>query len=1083
MYYLTDDNKFVIENYNWETSFSNFFPAISGKTGIPMWVFYVSRGQAVISAGVKDKNNQIMEFRSFNRALESVGTTGFRTFIKTGKNKIYEPFRKTKQKNILQKMILSSAELEISEVNGNAGLETKVIYFPLANDDFPALIRILEIKNLKKNKINLDVIDGIPRVMPYGANLEILRAIPRHIEGMIGVFPKNGIPIFRLKQSPEDVVKIDRIDGGNFFISFSRGNPAGKNYIVDPRVVFGENEIYDFPWNFEKKSVGEILKKKQILCNKTPCAFKGASARLKSGEKIRLVSVLGQAPSDKEVSAISGKLTSQGYIARKRDENIRIIESIKVLTFTVSADRKFDEYSGQTFLDNAIRGGIPAVFSTASGKTAVYIYSRLHGDMERDYHLFVIEPTYFSQGNGFYRDVNQNRRCDVWFFPEIYDLNIKTFLNLIQTDGYNPLIVTQLTYSVTKKRKMLKWLSKLLKNKKGLLIVKDLLSKPFILGDFLMKLDKSGVNVKKDPDSILSGILRFCEENECGGIHEGFWVDHWLYNFDLLDTFRMIYPDKIARILTQNNDCYFYDNPDIVRPRADKFVLSNGRVMQYGAVERNVEKIKLIKSRRRNPSKMRTKYGKGEIYRTNLLVKILVMAVNRIATLDPSGLGIEMEAGKPGWNDSMNGLPGIMGSSLCQTLELEKALKFIYENLGKIKKDVKIYGELYEFLKKLEKAVSKRMKGGMNWFDFWNVTHAIKETYREKTAFGIDGAEKTIRSADLRKIIGIYLTLISGIFSAGNRKKIFAKNGVCFTYFEHRTLKYSFIRDKKGGKKLSAEGLPLVKPLSFAMKPLPLFLEGPVHMLKTHPEISSRIYQAVRKSPVFDRKLKMYKVCESLEKAPFEIGRVKAWGAGWLENESVYTHMEYKYLLEVLRSGLYEEFFRDIKTMLPPFLNPEIYGRSIFENVSFIASSSFPDEKMHGRGFQPRLSGVTSEMLTIWILMVAGKEPFFLDGKNALRFRLSPALPEWLFTKKPVKRGGLKINKNSFAFKLFGSIPVIYSNRKRKNTFGENGVSVKRYTLYYGKKKIVVVNSSVLEAKYAGDIRDRKVTKIEAVLE
>ena len=32
-------------------------------------------------------------------------------------------------------------------------------------------------------------------------------------------------------------------------------------------------------------------------------------------------------------------------------------------------------------------------------------------------------------------------------------------------------------------------------------------------------------------------------------------------------------------------------------------------------------------------------------------------------TLDPMGLGIEMEAGKPGWNDAMNRLPGVLGSS------------------------------------------------------------------------------------------------------------------------------------------------------------------------------------------------------------------------------------------------------------------------------------------------------------------------------------------------------------------------------------------------------------------------------------
>ena len=47
--------------------------------------------------------------------------------------------------------------------------------------------------------------------------------------------------------------------------------------------------------------------------------------------------------------------------------------------------------------------------------------------------------------------------------------------------------------------------------------------------------------------------------------------------------------------------------------------------------------------------------------------------------------------------------------------------------------------------------------------------------------------------------------------------------------------------------------------------------------------------------------------------------------------------MEFKYILELIKNELYEEFFEDIKTAMPPFMNPEVYGRSILENSSFIA--------------------------------------------------------------------------------------------------------------------------------------------------
>jgi len=1078
MYYLTDDNKFVIEDYNRETSFSGFFPGIAGRRGIPMWLYYVSRAQCLCSAGVGDKNNQLMEFLSFNRALQLVGSQGFRSFIKTEGAAVYEPFRKTDDRNIRQKMLVSSHELEITETNKKLGFEISIVYFPVVNTPFPSLVREVRVKNLTGKRLKFDIIDGLPRMLPYGIDLEILHTTQRHIEGMIGVFYEGGLPLFRLKQSPADVEKVSKIEGGNFYFSFNSKTrrPAHNGYIVDPEVVFGENEIYDCPWNFLNKSAKEILKIPQIKQNKTSSALTAESVKLASEKDIyTLYTVIGQTSSDNKLPQIARSASSAGWMEKKRAENRKVIESIKDFCMTASADRKFDEYCRQTFLDNVIRGGMPVVFSQASGKSAFYIYSRQNGDLERDYHFFVLEPTYYSQGTGHYRSVLQNRRCDSWFFPETLDKNIMTFMNLIQTDGYNPLEVTQVTYSAPEK-KVSGYLSKNIKNAAEL---RALLSKPFSPGELLLKLESAGMNSEKS-EKALRVILSFCTENDCGNIHEGFWIDHWAYNFDLIDNFLMLYPDKLEELLVGNNGYYFYDDPDVVKPRSEKFILSDGKVLQYNAVERNSRKTGIINSRKRNPKRVRTKYGAGDIYHTNLLVKILCLITNRVATLDPDGIGIEMEANKPGWNDSMNGLPGIMGSSLCQTLELEKALEFLAGALGKISggKNIKIYEELYDFMTELKHSVLKRLKGKTTAFEYWDESHSLKEKYRQKTIFGISGKEKTVTLAEISKFTGDCLSLLTEI-SNRNKSKIFNKSGIPYTYFENRVTKYEV---NAGGKKSNKQRLPLVKPLEFSQKKLPLFLEGPVHMMKAHPESSKKIYEAVRKSGLFDRKLKMYKVCESLEKAPFEIGRVKAWGAGWIENESVYTHMEYKYLLEVLRSGLYKEFFRDVKTMLPPFFKPEIYGRSIFENASFIVSSAFPDGKMHGRGLQPRLSGVTSEMVNIWILMVAGKEPFFMDRKNNLCFRLSPILPKWLFTGQPSNLNGLKINRSCFAFNLFGGITVIYKNNKRKNTFGADSASVKRYVLYYGKNK-TVINSPVIRGKYAKDIRDRKVTKIDATLE
>ncbi len=50
-YSLDDEKRFVVEDYNWAIPFSNFLPGIAGLWGVPLWVYYVNRGQAVCSVG------------------------------------------------------------------------------------------------------------------------------------------------------------------------------------------------------------------------------------------------------------------------------------------------------------------------------------------------------------------------------------------------------------------------------------------------------------------------------------------------------------------------------------------------------------------------------------------------------------------------------------------------------------------------------------------------------------------------------------------------------------------------------------------------------------------------------------------------------------------------------------------------------------------------------------------------------------------------------------------------------------------------------------------------------------------------
>src|SRR4029077_20630722 len=106
-----------------------------------------------------------------------------------------------------------------------------------------------------------------------------------------------------------------------------------------------------------------------------------------------------------------------------------------------SASPELNAYARQTYLDNVLRGGQPVVFRDGDVSRMVHCFSRKHGDMERDYNYFELSPTYFSQGNGNFRDVNQNRRSETFLHPAVGAANIETFFNLLQLNGFNPRVI------------------------------------------------------------------------------------------------------------------------------------------------------------------------------------------------------------------------------------------------------------------------------------------------------------------------------------------------------------------------------------------------------------------------------------------------------------------------------------------------------------------------------------------------------------------------------------------------------------------------------------------------------------------
>ena len=89
---MLDQNKrYTLEHFSRMEPFCSFLPGIGGEKGVPMWCYYVNRGQCVSSFGIEDKDHAIMEFFPAHQAYQYTSRVGWRAFLKI--NGAYaEPF-------------------------------------------------------------------------------------------------------------------------------------------------------------------------------------------------------------------------------------------------------------------------------------------------------------------------------------------------------------------------------------------------------------------------------------------------------------------------------------------------------------------------------------------------------------------------------------------------------------------------------------------------------------------------------------------------------------------------------------------------------------------------------------------------------------------------------------------------------------------------------------------------------------------------------------------------------------------------------------------------------------------------------
>ena len=362
--------------------------------------------------------------------------------------------------------------------------------------------------------------------------------------------------------------------------------------------------------------------------------------------------------------------------------------------------------------------------------------------------------------------------------------------------------------------------------------------------------------------------------------------------------------------------------------------------------------------------------------------------------------------------------------------------------------------EVYEEIANLLKSLYSLEKAHKTAYEKWVERNRLRDRYRAQVQNGFSGRRTAFRAEETADI----LNCLAASLRQSIARETEENGGICPTYFYYEA---ESIRPVKSG----------ILPGKMRKSALPLFLEGPTRWMRTRQTEAAKrsVADKVRDSALLDRRLNMYKLNESLENVSFEVGRTRAFPRGWLENESIWVHMEYKYLLALLACGNYDRFFMDFAAMAIPFLPPETYGRSTLENSSFLVSSVNSDSASHGRGFVSRLSGSTAEFISIWNWMLFGKAPFGLDD-DGLYLSLCPAIPARLLPEDGKLMGT-----------FLGKVPVVY-HAANLEELRPGAYRITGYQICDGTGTAFIAGSKV-PAEWAKQIRNGGVLRLEVSVE
>src|SRR5699024_7392585 len=310
MYTLSNQNEFIIEHFQHASPFASFLPGIAGKDGIPMWVFYVNRCQAIAGFGIHNKDNAISEFFPADKAYQHTPLHGFRTFIKLFDNDrelLLEPFAGgKKQPDVTETMTIGENHLQLDYTHATYGITVTVEYYTLPHTPLAGLIREVRIKNNRAEKLSFELVDGLASIFPAGVGNAPYKELGNTMKSWFDVETVDGLfNFYHLRGSTSDDAHVSDVHDGNYYASLlvADGKASIMKPVYDRQLVFGDDLTLQNPEALQQDSVLSLMNKPQVSTNKVSGGFTMHPATLEAGAEVKLFTLVGYGEKKEEITS------------------------------------------------------------------------------------------------------------------------------------------------------------------------------------------------------------------------------------------------------------------------------------------------------------------------------------------------------------------------------------------------------------------------------------------------------------------------------------------------------------------------------------------------------------------------------------------------------------------------------------------------------------------------------------------------------------------------------------------------------------------------------------------------------------